>query len=320
MLTNQQPSGNPDISVLVTCYCEEKSIHEFFERLKTTMDQLGRSYEVIIVNDGSTDGTWDCLKWLYAHHIEIRCIMDFFQNSGQQAALTACINKARGKAVLFMDSDLQLAPEEIPTLVAEYDKGFDVVSGYRADRKDPLSRVIPSRLANVIMRKASGSDFRDFGCTFKMYHAKLIHGIGFGPHHVFSNVEAIARAARRKEVPVTHSPRKYGKSGWTFRKLWKYNMDNFVSLSERPFQILGLSCLTLGTLFIVRILVAFHFDFSVLRDISHGLLLNTVFACFLVVVAILCGIGELTIRIFSSSRKLPLFIVREEIERSREAD
>lgn len=309
-----KPSQTPEISVLVTCYFEEKSIDEFIERVSRALSRAGRTYEIIAVNDGSTDATWDRLKDLYAQG-KIRCIMDFFQNSGQQAAITAGLARARGKAILLMDSDLQLAPEEIPVLLAEYDKGYDVVSGYRKERKDPFTRIVPSKLANIIMRKASKSQFRDFGCTFKLYNARLLKAFNFGPYHLFSNVEAIAKAARRVEVPITHFPRKYGKSGWTFRKLWKYNMDNIVSLSERPFQVIALASIAIAVLFVLRILLAFVLDFRILSEVTPGLVLNVLIAISLVLIGILSAIGELVIRIFTSSRKLPMYIVREEFDR-----
>lgn len=313
-----KPSQTPEISVLVTCYFEEKSVDEFIARVSDTLNRARRTYEIIAVNDGSTDATWDRLKDLYAQG-KIRCIMDFFQNSGQQAAITAGLAKARGKAILLMDSDLQLAPEEIPVLLSEYDKGYDVVSGYRKERKDPFTRIVPSKLANIIMRKASKSQFRDFGCTFKLYNARLLSAFNFGPHHLFSNVEAIAKAGRRMEVPITHFPRKYGKSGWTFRKLWKYNMDNIVSLSDRPFQVIALASIAIAALFILRILLAFVLDFRVLSEVTPGLVLNVLIAISLVLIGILSAIGELVIRIFTSSRKLPMYIVREEFDRLADA-
>ncbi|HEO69927.1 MAG TPA: glycosyltransferase, partial [Candidatus Hydrogenedentes bacterium] len=244
----QEINGNevPDITVCITCHFEEASIDEFHARLSAAMESLGRSYEILMVNDGSSDRTWDKLKTLFAKDLHVTCVMDFFKNAGQQAAITACMCQGRGKAFIIMDSDLQLAPEEIPLLVEEYEKGYDMVSGYRKNRHDSLLRIVPSKIANMIMRRASQSDFRDFGCTFKIYNAKLVRAFNYGPRHIFSNVDLIAQAGRRVEIPVTHYPRKYGKSGWTFRKLWQYNMDNVVKLSQRPFQILASVCLLIS--------------------------------------------------------------------------
>jgi len=305
----------PDFSVLITCHFEEKSIEEFHARLKAALEKLGRPYEIIFVNDGSTDGTFEKLRAIFEKDPNVRVVMDLFKNSGQQAAITAAIEEARGKAIVLLDSDLQLDPAELPILVAEYDGGFDVVSGYRKNRKDSPLRVLPSKLANVIMRKASHSTFRDFGCTFKIYNARLVKAFQYGPHHVFSNVDLIAKAQRCREVPITHYPRKYGKSGWTFRKLWKYNTDNVVRLSERPFQLLAAVCLGASAVFVLRIVLGSFLDFKVLDEVTNGLILNALVLTLLLLLAVLSLIGEFAIRCFISLQQTPAYIVREKIER-----
>ena len=305
------PAGRPDLSVLITCYHEEQSIDEFHARLSKALDSLGRTYEIIFVNDGSTDRTFEKLCGIFERDRRVSAVIDLLRNAGQQAAITAAITEARGGAILIIDSDLQLAPEEIPLLAREYAKGFDVVSGARVNRKDSLLRIVPSRLANILMRKASRSDFRDFGCTFKIYNARLVRAFEYGPHRLFSNVDLIARAGRRCEVPVTHYPRKYGKSGWTLRKLVKYNSDNLVSLSERPFQILAALCGAAAVLFCLRVVLGYVFPFQIMGSISHGLLLNAVVISLLITVGVLCMIGEFAIRAFLSGRNLPLYVIRE---------
>jgi len=305
----------PEFTVFVTCYYEEKSIDEFYGRLSATMESLGRPYEILMVNDGSLDGTWSKLKAIFEKDPNVAAVVDFFKNAGQQAAITALIGLARGRVFILMDSDLQLAPEEIPMLVAEYDKGFDLVSGYRKNRRDSFFRIVPSKIANMIMRKASQSTFRDFGCTFKIYNAGLIRAFSFGPHHVFSNVDAIAKAGRCREVAVTHYPRKYGKSGWTFRKLWQYNMDNVVKLSQRPFQILAAACVFVSFLFFCRILSGFLLPYKILDEVTTGLVLNALVVAVLLLIAVLSLIGEFTIRCFLHLQKTPAYIVREKLTR-----
>lgn len=311
----QSTAEAPEFSVLVTSYFEERSIDEFFGRLDAAMKSLGRSYEIIMVNDGSTDGTWAKLKAIWQNNPQVRVVMDFFANAGQQAAVTACLCEARGEAILLMDSDLQLFPEEIPLLVEQYDRGFDVVSGYRKERHDSFWRIAPSKLANMIMRRSSRSNLRDFGCTFKIFNARLPRAFELGPHHLFSVVDTIARCSRCQDVPVSHRARQYGKSGWTFAKLWKYNMDNIVSLSERPFQLLALACLGLALLFVLRVLAGFVTNFVFLPTVSNGLLLNAIALSTLVHIALLCMVGEFTIRNFLISRRIPLYIIREKLER-----
>jgi glycosyltransferase involved in cell wall biosynthesis len=309
--TPAEPVAAPEFSALIACYYEERSIEEFHARLSLALRSLGRSFEIVFVNDGSTDRTFEKLSGIFARDPHVSAIVDLFRNAGQAAAITAAIPEARGRAILLLDSDLQLAPEEIPLLVAEYDKGYDVVSGARVNRQDSWLRIIPSTLANVIMRTATESAFRDFGCTFKIYNAELVRAFGYGPHRLFSTVDVIARAGRRKEVPVTHLPRKYGKSGWTFRKLLKYNSDNLVSLSERPFQHLAALCLVAAVLFSIRILLGNVLPFRLLGSVSNGLLLNAILISLLVMVGVMCMIGEFAIRSFLLGRNLPLYIIRE---------
>jgi len=305
-----QPTA-PEFSAAITCYNEEHSIDEFHARLSKALSGLGRSYEIIFINDGSADRTFEKLRDIFDRDPNVSAIADLFRNSGQAAAITAAISESRGRVILLMDSDLQLEPEELPLLVREYDKGFDVVSGARRDRRDSWLRVVPSKLANIIMRKATQSEFSDFGCTFKLFNARLVRAFEYGPHRIFSNVDLIARAARRCEIPVTHHARRYGKSGWTFRKLFRYNMDNIVSLSERPFQILAILCLSFATLFGLRILMGTVLPIRILGSVTNGLLLNVILISLLITVGIMSMIGEFAIRSFVIGRNLPFYVIRE---------
>ena len=124
----------PDLSIIVTCYFEEQSIDEFHARLSAAAQSTGCSYEIVMVNDGSTDGTWPKLLSLYESDPHVTTVVNLFRNAGQVAAMTAGINHARGQAFVFMDSDLQLDPEELPMLVATYQEGYDIVSGARKER------------------------------------------------------------------------------------------------------------------------------------------------------------------------------------------
>jgi glycosyltransferase involved in cell wall biosynthesis len=315
MSFNQAGSPIPELSVIITCYYEERSIDEFHSGLSAALSAFQRPYEIIIVNDGSTDGTWDKLQGIFERDRMVHAVLDLFRNSGQRAAMAAGLSEARGKALLFMDSDLQLDPAEIPKLVAEWDAGAHVVSGYRVNRKDSLLRILPSRAANAIMRRASRSNFRDFGCTFKVFDARLVRAFDFGPQRIFAPVDVIAAAGRQREVPVSHFPRKYGKSGWTLTKLMGYNTDNIVQLSDRPFQFAVLICLVLAGLFALRTVLAFVLPFRVLGSVSNGLILNVLVVSVLVIVALVAAVGEFTIRSFTASRRIPKYIIREALRR-----
>lgn len=308
----------PEFSIIISCYFEEKSIEEFHFRLKATMDKTGRSYEIIMVNDGSTDGTWEKIKTIFEKDDNVHAIINLFKNSGQQSAVTAGLAEARGKAIVLIDSDLQLAPEDLPRLIEKYDEGYDVVSGYRINRRDSLWRKIPSKVANWIMRKSSGMPLTDFGCTYKIYRAELIHAFGYGPFNIFRTPDVISRAGRIVEVPVQHFPRPYGKSGYTFWKLWQYNMDNLVRLSPRLFQWLAIVCLGFGLLFFLRILAGFFTNFKIMSEITPGLILNAVVFSLLIIVGVLSIIGEFAMRSFLALYRVPAFVIREKIVRSKE--
>lgn len=320
MTTGSSPEeSRPEIefSVLITCHYEEKSIEEFYSRLSATLEKMGRTYEIIFVNDGSRDGTWEKLKGIFAKDPHVHAVLDLFKNSGQQAAGTAALSEIRGRALVYIDSDLQLAPEDLPRLVVEYDHGFDMVTGYRKNRKDSLFRILPSFLANIIMRRASHSRVRDFGCTFKIFNALPVRAFNFGPRHVISFVEVISKIDRIAEVPVTHYPRLYGSSGWTFAKLMKYNTDNLMILSERPFQIIALLCLGAVLLLAARILLYRFYPVILLTSVSNGLLLNATLIALLVNVALIAWVGEFAIRSFFAHRAIPMYIVREKLLRSQ---
>ena len=312
-------NAGPEISALITCYFEEQTIDEFHAQLSAAFKRIGRPYEIIYVNDGSTDGTWTRLKDIFERDPQVSQVIDLFKNSGQPVAATAAICAASGRIFLSMDSDLQLDPADLPRLLAVYDEGYDVVSGYRKERKDSWSRILPSKIANIIMRRASRTDFSDFGCTFKLYNARLIQGFGYGPFHTFNPVNAISKAGRCKEIPVSHAPRKVGKSGWTFKKLWNYQMEQVVLLSEKPFQFTAILALFTGLLFLFRVVLNWIAPFQILPEVSNGLILNALVMLFLILLACLSMIGEFTLRSFVLSRHEPKYIIREALKRDTAA-
>ncbi len=314
----QREGPEVEFSVIITCYFEEQSIDIFYERLSNTLKTLGRSYEIIFINDGSTDRTFEKLRRIFESDNRVTAVIDLFKNTGQGNAKTPGIMIAKGKAMVVIDSDLQLDPEELPRLVSVYDKGCDLVSGYREKRKDTLFRKLPSKIANAIMRKASGTKLRDFGCTFKIYDMRLVHAFEFGPFKPWRSVPVIAQAARTADVPISHHSRPFRKSGWTFRKLFAYNMENLVNLSERPFQFIGVLCLGIALLGFLRLITEMIFPVSILPRVTSGLILNVVVIGFLSTLAILAAIGEFAIRNFIKLQNAPAFVIREIYERRLE--
>ena len=302
--------SNIELSVVISCYFEEQSIDEFYSRLSKTLDALGRSYELIFVNDGSTDETFTRLEAIFESDPHVTAVVDLMKNAGQANAKTPGLMLSTGKAIVMIDSDLQLDPEELDSLVEMRDRGMDIVSGYRSERRDSIWRRLPSLLANSIMRHASGSEIRDFGCTFKIYDARLVRAFEFDAFRPWRSVQVIAQAERIGEVPVTHHPRRYGASGWTFRKLFAYNMENLVNLSDRPFQWLGAAFLALASLLLLRVAAEFVWDISILPRVTGGLILNVLIAGLLGVMGIVSIVGEFVVRSFIQLQRLPAFVVR----------
>lgn len=301
----------PEFSAVISCYYEEQSIDEFYTRLSSALASTGRSYEILFVNDGSTDKTFNKLKKIYAADPHVYSVIDLFKNYGQGPAITAGLDHARGRNIIMMDSDLQLDPEELPLLLREFDKGADIVTGFRRERHDSLFRILPSKLANVIMRKISKTKVRDFGCTFKIYNGRLLRAFEFGPCRTFQLIDVFANAQRIAEVPITHHRRRYGKSGWTFSKLFRANLDHMVRLSEKPFQYLAAICLMLAFVILLRIAVGVFHPFSLVQAVTPGLILYGIIISLLIILSILSVIGEFVIRIFLSTRREPKYIVRE---------
>jgi glycosyltransferase involved in cell wall biosynthesis len=296
----------PELSVVITCYYEEQSVDEFHGRLRKALDSLGVSSEIVMVNDGSTDGTWQKLCAIHARDPDTT-VVDLFRNAGQCAAISAGIQEARGRNFVFMDSDLQLDPEDLPLLMDAFGKGLDVVNGVRRERRDPLRRRLPSLVANLVLRGVAGVPFTDFGCSYQIMRGELVRAHGFGPTKPFNNVLVTRSAGHFEEVAVNHHERPYGESGWTTLALWRYLMDNVVLYSQGVFQWFSLAALAIALLTAVRVFL----PGSILGEVSNGLLLNAQLVATAVILAVIAFVGEYVLRTFSVHARGPLYVVRE---------
>jgi glycosyltransferase involved in cell wall biosynthesis len=215
-----------EISVLIPVYNEEKNVPILCERVLDTLGRLGRSFEVILVNDGSHDGSWRELQKAAQLRHELKLI-NFRRNYGQAAALMAAIDAAKGEILVPMDADLQNDPADIPKLLAKLDEGYDVVSGWRKDRQDAaIKRNFVSRIANAIISRVSGVHLHDYGCTLKAYRRDVIKETRlYGEMHRFIPIYAKWLGARVTEMPVNHSPRAHGKSNYGLERIIKVLLD-----------------------------------------------------------------------------------------------
>jgi glycosyltransferase involved in cell wall biosynthesis len=214
------------LSVVIPVYNEEPSLYELHVRLSTVLVALGLSYEILFVDDGSTDRSYLTLSTLSASDPAIR-IVKLARNYGQTAALAAGFDHAAGEVIVAMDSDLQHAPEDLPKLLAKLAEGYDIASGWRANRVDGYwTRRLPSRIANWMMSKLSGVSLHDFGTTFKAYRASVIKRIAlYGDLHRFIPALASSQGARIAEVPILNIERPNNKSHYGLGRTWRVMSD-----------------------------------------------------------------------------------------------
>lgn len=217
------------VSVIVPAKNEERNLPILIERLFPVLRGLGVGFEVIVVNDGSTDGSLAVLRDLAADHPELR-VIDLARNYGQTAAMMAGIDHARGDVLVPIDADLQNDPADIPRLLARLDEGFDVVSGWRQDRQDaPIRRNFVSRVANSVISHLSGVHLHDYGCSLKAYRRKVLGPVRlYGEMHRFVPIYASWYGARITEMPVNHNPRLHGKSNYGLERILKVILDLIV--------------------------------------------------------------------------------------------
>jgi len=314
-VTSITDSPSPEFSVIITCFNEELTISTFYNQLSAVFRQCRRPYEIIMVNDGSQDRTFDQLVKLFHQHDDITCVIDLYSNSGQASAITAGLQEARGHATVLMDSDLQVDPQDWPLLLEQYDRGFDVVLGRRVARKDKIWRRAASILANFIVRKVVGHPVSDIGCTFKVYRSSLLKSFGFDQYRTLDQLPVIKAAGSVAEVPIHHRARAYGQSGWNLKKLLDYNLDNILHFINSRFQYLFYINIGIAFLVMLRIFIAFFFSGSLLPVVTTGLLLNVLLLGIFILVAILTFNAELSRRALSVVLKRPMYVIKSKLKK-----
>ena len=218
----------PEVSVVVPVYNEEENVEPLHHKLDQSLKALGLSYEILYVDDGSRDRSFELLTTIAEQDERVKLIR-FRRNFGQTAAMAAGMKCAAGKVIIPMDADLQNDPADIPHLLAKLDEGFDVVSGWRKNRKDDIIRRIPSRLANGLISRVTGVALHDYGCSLKAYRADVIKEVNlYGEMHRFIPAYAAMVGARVTEIPVNHHPRAAGKSKYGIGRAYRVALDLLV--------------------------------------------------------------------------------------------
>jgi glycosyltransferase involved in cell wall biosynthesis len=235
-----------NLSLVIPVFNEAGNLGPLFEAISRAMRSLRDSWEVIFVDDGSTDRTLEILRELASKEPQHVRVVVFRRNFGQTAAIAAGLDHSEGDIIVLLDADLQNDPEDIPLLLAKLDEGYDVVSGWRKSRKDnALTRTLPSVVANALISAVTGVHLHDYGCMLKAYRRGALEGFRlYGEMHRFIPVFAHSIGARIAEIPVQHHPRRYGKSNYGLDRTLKVVLDLItakflLSYSNKPMRLFG---------------------------------------------------------------------------------
>jgi len=309
------------LSIVIPIHNEEPAILPLYDKLTLVLEGMQKPYEIIFIDDASTDRSFDLLANLVETDTRLKVIR-LRRNFGQTAALSAGFDEAQGQVIVSLDGDLQHDPEDIPTLLRKIEEGYDIASGWRKNRLDnAITRKIPSRIANWLMAKASGVNLRDFGTTFKAYRAEVLKDVNlYGELHRFIPALASIYGARVAEVPIRNSPRASGEShyglGRTLHVLFDIITIKFLlKYFTRPmhfFGALGLGGTTIGGVILAYLAIHKLVAGGNLFD-EHGPLMVAGALLFVTGVMMFCTglLGEVLIRTYFESQGRRIYAVRE---------
>lgn len=309
--TREQQDRVGGVSAVVPVFDELENLEELHERLVAALSTSGREWEIVYVDDGSTDGSTELLGRLAVEDEHVT-VVELARNFGQTAALAAGLDEARLDVVVTLDADLQNDPADIETLVTRLEEGADVASGWRRDRRDPfVSRVLPSLVANALISRATGVSLHDYGCTLKAYRRRLFDEFRlYGEMHRFVPAWAAWAGARVAEVPVAHHPRRAGSSKYGIGRTWRVILDLLtvkflLDFGTKPLHVFGavglISCV-LGVLTAGVTLLQRHLDPTAFVH-RNPLILLAVLLFLLGVQSIMLGLlAELAVRIYHEVR------------------
>jgi glycosyltransferase involved in cell wall biosynthesis len=308
-------------SIVVPFFNEQENIPPLYMKLTEVMDGIGEPFELVFVDDGSKDNTFKVLSDIYEHDGRVNLVR-LRRNFGQTAALKAGFDFARGEVIISMDGDLQHDPDEIPRFLEKIAEGYDLVSGWRHQRKDHwLMRQIPSRTANWMMAKLSGIELHDFGTTFKAYRREIIQEIQlYGELHRFIPALASSTGAKIAEVPIENRERKSGKSNYGIGRTIRVFLDLIIvkfllDYSTRPLQffgLLGMGGAGLGSLMACFLAYEKFFHHQAIMT-EHGPLMLLSVALFVSGVQFISMglLGEIIARTYYESQNKPIYALRE---------
>src|SRR6266508_3524681 len=306
------------LSLIIPVYNEEGNLLALYDAVECVMDGLQRPWEVVFVDDGSRDNSLSILHDLVKRAAEHVCVVAFRRNFGQTAAIAAGIDHSDGDTIILLDADMQNDPADIPMMLARLDEGYDVVSGWRKDRKDnALTRNLPSAIANWMISTVTGVHLHDYGCTLKAYRRDALEGFRlYGEMHRFIPVYASSVGARITEVPVKHHARKFGKANYGLERTIKVLLDLFtvkflLSYSSKPIYLFGGAGMVLMAIGLADLLYLFIRRFWNVPASTSPLLPVGVMFAIMGFQSILMGlIAELLVRTYHESQHKPTYTVR----------
>jgi glycosyltransferase involved in cell wall biosynthesis len=317
----------PELSVIVPIYNEAPNLPQLHRELTDTLSAWGRSYELVIVDDGSTDQSFEILAGIQAGDARVRLIR-FRRNFGQTAAFAAGFAHARGAYIVTSDGDLQNDPRDIPGMVAKLEEGYDIVVGWRKRRKDPfLNRRLPSMVANRLISVATGVHLHDYGCSLKVFRAEVVKPMRlYGEMHRVLPAIASEFGVRIAEVAVNHRARRHGRSKYGISRTVRVVLDLLtvkflISYSTRPLQIFGLVGLVMGGAGLAITTYLSYLRLFGNQSIGNRpLLLLGVLFIFTGIQLITLGLlAEMQARTYHESQDKPIYVVREIREAAPEA-
>jgi len=305
------------VSVTIPVFNEADAIVGLYEATRKVMEESGRPWEIIFVNDGSTDGSDEILDDIAAKDRHVR-VVHFRRNFGQTAAMMAGFDFANGEIIIPMDGDAQNDPADIPRMLEKIDEGYDVVSGWRKDRQDnALQRNIPSIMANKLISVVSGVPLHDFGCSLKAYRAEVIKGVRlYGEMHRFLPVYAKWHGARITEIPVNHRARRTGSSKYGLERVIKVIFDLLTvkfmdKFMLKPMYLFGFWGFMFFVASIVFTIWTFHMRTKGYYFTATPLPMMAVFSFMTGIICVLMGLlAEMVTRTFHESQDKPVYLIR----------
>lgn len=316
---NNNSKEKIDLSIVIPIYNERESVDRLYKELDKSLLKLGIDYEVIFIDDGSVDGTYNKLLEIHKKNSSYK-IIRFRRNFGQTSAISAGFNYSKGDAIITLDADLQNDPQDIPVMLNKLNEGYDIVSGWRKNRKDKaITRRFPSVIANKIISKLTGVYLHDYGCTLKAYKREVVKNIElYGEMHRYIPAVASWMGVKVAEIPVTHHSRKFGKSKYGISRTIRVILDIItikflLSYSQRPIQIFGLVGLfsgTVGSIITAYLIIMRIFFNQGLAD--RPLFILSIFMIFIGIQLITMGLlAEITMRIYHEAQEKPTYVIKD---------